>query len=227
MILSLETATNICSVSFLDAEGNIHEKRLERRGSHSEYLFLFIRELMAENNFQINDLDAVLVSNGPGSYTGLRIVASAVKGLLFAHNVDLYAANTLAGFAVGGIELLKRRLVPGDQFFENSIHAVINARRSHLYHQQFMFKDKLEAGTQSQILDLSDVEKMIKPGDIIVGTGIERLSESSRKETNQVGLKAITADSLIKLFSSDSREAFFIKTTAEKLESNYISSSQV
>lgn len=123
MILAFETATNICSVSFQDDGGEIHEKRTERKGSHSELLFLYVRELMKEHDFSIADLDAALVSTGPGSYTGLRIAASAVKGMLFGLNVDVYAGNTLAGFAQSA--------------GEGTVHAVINARRKHLYHQKF------------------------------------------------------------------------------------------
>ncbi len=83
MILALETATNVCSVVFRDDDGLMHEKRIEKRGTHSEQLFLFIEDLMDEHGFFISALEAVLVSEGPGSYTGLRISASAVKGLLF------------------------------------------------------------------------------------------------------------------------------------------------
>src|SRR5699024_2547399 len=90
MLLALETATNVCSVAFCNEEGDVFEKRIDKRGSHSEQVFLFIEELMNEHDFKIEDLEAVLVSEGPGSYTGLRIGASAVKGLLFQSGVTLY-----------------------------------------------------------------------------------------------------------------------------------------
>ncbi|MEX0609843.1 MAG: tRNA (adenosine(37)-N6)-threonylcarbamoyltransferase complex dimerization subunit type 1 TsaB [Balneolaceae bacterium] len=217
MILALETATNICSVSFQNNEGEILEKRLERRGSHSEYLFLFIRELMQEHNFQISDLQTVLISNGPGSYTGLRIAASAAKGFLFGLNVNVFAANTLAGFAEGVPKKSKT----------GSIHAVINARRSHLYHQQFIYDGNLTASSEAQILDLKEIEDKIKTGDILIGTGIERLDERPRANVTEFGLETITASSLITLFNREPESGFFTKTTAEELESNYISSSQV
>jgi tRNA threonylcarbamoyl adenosine modification protein YeaZ len=122
-ILAIETATNICSVCFQDETGEVHEKRTERKGSHSELLFLFVKELKTEHSFEFSDLDAVLVSTGPGSYTGLRIAASAVKGMFFGLDVAIYAGNTLAGFA--------------QSLEKGTVHAVINARRKHLYHQQF------------------------------------------------------------------------------------------
>ncbi|MBD3615233.1 MAG: tRNA (adenosine(37)-N6)-threonylcarbamoyltransferase complex dimerization subunit type 1 TsaB [Gracilimonas sp.] len=213
MILAIETATNICSVCFQDSEGKVYEKRTERKGSHSELLFLFIRELMKEYSFKMSDLDAVLVSTGPGSYTGLRIAASAVKGMLFGVNVDVYAANTLAGFAQSAKE--------------GNIHAVINARRKHLYYQEFKKDNVLSAVSESQILEISEIQEKLSPGDYIIGTGIERLDAKKMEEVKIMDSTVITSKTLISLFNGDEKEYFFAKTTAEELESNYLSSSQV
>lgn len=213
MILAFETATNICSVSFQDESGEIHEKRTERKGSHSELLFLYVRKLMNEHNFSIADLNAVLVSTGPGSYTGLRIAASAVKGMLFGLDTDIYAGNTLAGFAQSA--------------GEGVVHSVINARRKHLYHQKFKFDGDIHAVTESEILELAEIEDMLTPGEKIIGTGIERLNEDKLSELEILETTNISANALITLFSSSSGKHFFKKTTAEELESNYLSSSQV
>ena len=148
MILALETATNICSVAFFDGE-RIHEKRVEQRGSHSEQLFLFIEELREEHGFSIPDLDAVLVSEGPGSYTGLRISASAVKGLLFQADVPLYGINTLASFAMQAL-----REYPAAK----TIHSIINARRVHVYHQQFT-ASPLTSGDEVSITPIEELEE--------------------------------------------------------------------
>ena len=79
MILAYETSTQVCSVAFLNNEGEIFQKRITGRSVHSDHVFLFTEELINEHAFNIGDLEAVLVSNGPGSYTGLRIAASAIK----------------------------------------------------------------------------------------------------------------------------------------------------
>lgn len=213
MILAFETATNICSVSFQDNEGNVFEKRTERKGSHSELLFLFVRELMTEQNFKISDLDAVLVSTGPGSYTGLRIAASAVKGMLFGLNTDIYAGNTLAGFAQSA--------------GQGVIHSVINARRKHLYHQKFEFDAELIPVSKSQILELAEIEERLNPGEKIIGTGIDRLDKNKREEMEVCDSSKISANALISLFQTSAKDQFFEKTNAEKLESNYLTSSQV
>lgn len=213
MILAVETATNICSIAFQNAQGEIFEKRTERKGSHSELLFIFIRELKEEHAFQLKDLDAVLVSSGPGSYTGLRIAASAVKGMFFGLNVKIYAGNTLAGFA-GAAE-------------EGRVHAVINARRKHLYHQEFKKGKKLEVLSESKILELDEINEMIKPGDQIIGTGVERLDTQKLEKLTILEASKISARQLIHLFNNPSKEDYFTETTAEELESNYLTSSQV
>lgn len=212
-LLAIETATQICSVCFQDERGEVFEKRTERKGSHSELLFLFIREMMEEHGFQIKDLDAVLVSTGPGSYTGLRIAASAVKGMLFGLDVPVYAGNTLAGFAqVAGT---------------GKVHAVINARRKHLYHQSFEKNGEVKAVSESRILELEQIKKLLHIGDIIIGTGIDRLGEEQVKKLKVLEPTTVSAKGLIELFKSRSKKEFFNKISPEELESNYLTSSQV
>lgn len=219
MILAIETATAICSVSFLDSDNQVHEKRITRNGSHSEYLFLFIRELMKEHHFKISDMSSVLISNGPGSYTGLRIGASAVKGILFGLDIPVFAANTMAVFAESAIFNSEKN--------ECIIHAVVNARRNHLYHQKFRFGGMLESVSTTDVKELNEIENLITPGDIIIGSGIERLNEKAVKDCILYGLDKISASALIRLFQRNNNQDFFKETTAEALESNYISSSQI
>lgn len=213
MILAVETATNICSVAFQNKKGEVFEKRTERKGSHSELLFIFVRELMEEHAFQLKNLDAVLVSSGPGSYTGLRIAASAIKGMFFGLNVKIYAGNTLAGFAFAAKE--------------GTVHAVINARRKHLYHQKFKKGEQFEVLTESKILELDEINKLVQPGDQIIGTGISRLDSKQAEELRILKESSISAQHLIFLFNSSEKNEHFLETTVEKLESNYLSSSQV
>ncbi|WP_103665096.1 tRNA (adenosine(37)-N6)-threonylcarbamoyltransferase complex dimerization subunit type 1 TsaB [Gracilimonas amylolytica] len=212
-LLAIETATQVCSVCYQDERGEVFEKRTERKGSHSELLFIFIRELMEENGFRISDLNAVLVSTGPGSYTGLRIAASSVKGLLFGFDIPVYAGNTLAGFAqMSGM---------------GKVHSVINARRKHLYHQLFDKNSEVKAVSEARILELDQIENMLNEGDSIIGTGMDRLDEERVEQLKVLEATSISAKGLIDLFKSGSKEEFFSKTTPEELESNYLSSSQV
>lgn len=167
MQLALESSTKVCSVAFQNAEGEVFEKRTEVKGSHSEELFLFIEQLTEEHGFRLPDLSAVIVSAGPGSYTGLRISASAVKGLLFGTDVPLLAADTLASFAAAAVQ---------EQPDLKTIHPVIDARRVHLYHRQFSYDSgKLSAAGEVSIIPIEEFQKKLKAGDGVIGTGLHRV----------------------------------------------------
>ena len=94
-ILNLETATKNCSVSISQNGKTILCKEMAEAGySHAEKLHVFIEECLKESNLTFNDLSAIAVSQGPGSYTGLRIGVSAAKGLSFALDIPLIAIDT-------------------------------------------------------------------------------------------------------------------------------------
>lgn len=217
MILAFETATDVCSVAFQDKMGDVHEKRIEGKGVHSANVFLFTQALMKEHQFSISDLETVLISNGPGSYTGLRIGVSAIKGLLFGLNTNLYAVNTLAGFAQSQIYNAK----------DNLIHSVIDARRTHLYHQKFSVLDGLVAESEPSLKEIVDFENELNDGDIVVGTGLNRLENTQSKGIMLFDSQYISATNLIHLFNAQNNAPFFIKTSLEALNPNYITSRQV
>jgi tRNA threonylcarbamoyl adenosine modification protein YeaZ len=127
MILAIETSTPVCSVALSSTGRRAWEKRIEGRGVHSERLFTFTDELLKRAGVEMSELDAILFSRGPGSYTGLRIGASAIKGFLYGRDVPLYTFPTLFSFAAG-LELTSKPC---------EIFSVIDARRSHLYIQKF------------------------------------------------------------------------------------------
>lgn len=100
LILNLETATTNCSVSLAkDGEVISIREHNEMGYSHSENLHVFIEECLNDLDHSPQDLDAVAVSKGPGSYTGLRIGVSAAKGLCFALDLPLIAISTLESMA--------------------------------------------------------------------------------------------------------------------------------
>ena len=99
--LSLETSSPICSVALHRiADGSLlgqSELRLDK--SHSTHLTVLIKQLLENTGHALTDLAAVAVSDGPGSYTGLRIGAAAAKGLCFALDIPLVAVSTLRALA--------------------------------------------------------------------------------------------------------------------------------
>lgn len=99
-ILNIETATKNCSVAIAKDGITILCKEIAEEGySHAERLHVFIEEAIAEAGITLKDLAAIAVSQGPGSYTGLRIGVSAAKGLCYALEIPLIAIDTLKTLA--------------------------------------------------------------------------------------------------------------------------------
>ena len=95
VLLNIETATKNCSVSISKGSNILALKELnEERFSHAEKLHSFILEALKMANYKMNNLDAIAVSKGPGSYTGLRIGVSAAKGLCYALEIPLISIPT-------------------------------------------------------------------------------------------------------------------------------------
>lgn len=96
LILNIETATKVCSIA-LGKGGNLIDfiDLLEDDYSHSEKLNLSVIDLLKKNNVLLSELDAIAISSGPGSYTGLRIGTSSAKGFCYGLDIPLIAINTL------------------------------------------------------------------------------------------------------------------------------------
>ncbi len=95
LILNIETSTEVCSVSIAKNGLTLYKKESIEGLNHSRVLTVFIEELFQENFIQLKTLDAVAVSKGPGSYTGLRIGVSVAKGLCYGLNIPLISVNSL------------------------------------------------------------------------------------------------------------------------------------
>ncbi|TVQ13240.1 MAG: tRNA (adenosine(37)-N6)-threonylcarbamoyltransferase complex dimerization subunit type 1 TsaB [Balneolaceae bacterium] len=184
-ILAIETATDYCSVALMQKNGNQTEYTVYGKGVHSEAVFLGIKEVLEKTGFPASQVDAVLLSGGPGSYTGLRVGYSAVKGFLFGHNTRLYIVDTMLSVAAA-----VSAMVPNTA----DIHIVLDARRNHLIHQMFKQTDGLlTVASGTQIVPVGEIGGFLKPGDVLAGTGIERIESESLKELqvfNDIPVKA-------------------------------------
>jgi tRNA threonylcarbamoyladenosine biosynthesis protein TsaB len=99
MILAIETATNVCSVALVHKSQILFSKSLHEKNVHSEQLMVLIDELMMKTETAKTALDAIAVSIGPGSFTGLRIGLSTAKGLAYAIDRPIISIPTLDGIA--------------------------------------------------------------------------------------------------------------------------------
>ncbi|WP_194532582.1 tRNA (adenosine(37)-N6)-threonylcarbamoyltransferase complex dimerization subunit type 1 TsaB [Zobellia nedashkovskayae] len=165
IILNLETATTNCSVS-IAKEGRILaiKEHDTPNYSHSEQLHVFIQEVLKEVNIDASELDAIAVSKGPGSYTGLRIGVSAAKGLCFALDIPLISIATLSSMAAQIISSDIDYIIP-----------VLDARRMEVYSAVFD-KDKNEVRTtEAEIIEENSFSEYLEKGKVIlVGSGAEK-----------------------------------------------------
>lgn len=99
LILSIETSTTVCSVALTEGEEIVAQKKLLEDKSHASHLTILIQDILKESGRTMLDLDAVAISEGPGSYTGLRIGVSTAKGLCYALSIPLIGVNTLEAMA--------------------------------------------------------------------------------------------------------------------------------
>jgi tRNA threonylcarbamoyladenosine biosynthesis protein TsaB len=217
MIIAIETSTPVCSVALGENGRCIIEKRIEGRSVHSEYTFTYLQEFRDRYQLSPENIECVLFSVGPGSYTGLRIGAAAIKGFLFQRKIPLYTFPTLLSFAVPLINDTPKE-----------VHSVIDARREHLYHQKITVKagGDLEIG-EAAVEQLSDIEKELKESSYIVGTGWERLKTKKLKSENRFGTDMVSAKNLIEAWYNPRLKSRFKKEDLSSFEPNYLTLSQI
>ena len=141
-ILNIETATKNCSVAIAKDGKTILCKEMAEEGySHAEKLHVFINEILNEIEISYKDLSAVAVSQGPGSYTGLRIGVSAAKGLCYALDIPLIAIDTLEVLA-SQVKVANGIIIP-----------MIDARRMEVYSAIFDSKLNKIREVQAEIIE--------------------------------------------------------------------------
>ena len=172
LILNLETATKNCSVSISENGEIIALKEINTGGySHAELLHPFIEDVLKETNYKLSDLDAVAVSKGPGSYTGLRIGVSAAKGICFGNEIPLISIPTLESMATSqkGKDFI---LVP-----------MLDARRMEVY--ACIFNSSLQEirKTEAEIIDDTSYLGYLEKGKVLFfGDGAEKCKDIIKHE---------------------------------------------
>ncbi|UII33547.1 tRNA (adenosine(37)-N6)-threonylcarbamoyltransferase complex dimerization subunit type 1 TsaB [Fulvivirga ulvae] len=158
LILSIETATTVCSVAVHDHGQLIGTQTLYIEKSHSGLLAPVIDSLVKYCGFTLNDLSAVAISEGPGSYTGLRIGVSTAKGLCYALDIPLIAVNTLEAMAFGVNKYNKGRAL---------LCPMIDARRMEVYCLLANHKVQVMEPTKPEIIDSASFEDTLLKNQIM------------------------------------------------------------
>ncbi len=176
MILCLETATPTCSVAITDGVATLAHRECNGQNAHSEKITIFIKEVMDEVGIDYSQLNAVAVSKGPGSYTGLRIGVSTAKGVCYAAGLPLMAIDTLEAMAYGMRQKLGDQVQPGDLFVP-----MIDARRMEVYCAVFDAEMHRIQDTQAVVFDsessyLSSLTSHLSPSRLwLFGDGAPKL----------------------------------------------------
>ena len=171
LILQIETATTSCSVA-LAADGKVLAfKQVNERNKHAEVITLFTEELVTGNGYTYRDLDAIAVSCGPGSYTGLRIGVSTAKGLCFALDKPLIAIETLEAMAYGIIDNY-----PGIVISEGTLLCpMIDARRMEVYCAVFNADGEKLRATAADIIDENSFSELLSRHKVLFfGDGADK-----------------------------------------------------
>ncbi|TWO33766.1 tRNA (adenosine(37)-N6)-threonylcarbamoyltransferase complex dimerization subunit type 1 TsaB [Seonamhaeicola sediminis] len=167
LILSIETATTNCSVALSRNGKTITLKEDFRNGySHAEKLHVFIDEVLNESKVTRKNLDAIAISKGPGSYTGLRIGVSAAKGLAFALDKPLISVPTL--------NVLAKQVNCDD----GVIVSMLDARRLEVYSAVYDSGYNQIRNTQAEILDPDSFQNYLKENTVyFIGNGVAKTKE--------------------------------------------------
>jgi len=189
-ILCLETSTEVCSVA-LSVDGIVRGEREDKSGrNHALMLTCFVEEVMKKEGISFANLDAIAVSGGPGSYTGLRIGVSTAKGLCYAAGLPLIAIPSLEAMAHKVIHDAPRYGLPAD---ESMLYCpMIDARRMEVYAAIYNQQMHIVRNIQADIVDhLSFTDLLLHQKVVFFGNGADKC-KSSIQHPNALFLDHIT-----------------------------------
>ncbi len=171
MILNIETATQICSVSLSKGKEIIALRENDEKNSHAVQLSVFIEELLKTSGVSRKEIKAIAISKGPGSYTGLRIGVSTAKGLAYGLGVPLISVSTLQAMAYGVSSKL--------DCAPNSLFApMIDARRMEVYSAFYDSNNQLVKGISADIIDANSYVEFLNSNPIyFFGDGASKCKE--------------------------------------------------
>lgn len=183
LILNIETSTQVCSVS-LSVDGVVTGiKESHTKNSHAELLTIFAQQIINGEGYEFNDLDAVAVSKGPGSYTGLRIGVSTAKGLCYSLDKPLISISTLKAMAAGMIQEVKEDI-------DNYLFCpMIDARRMEVYSALFSIDNSMVRKIKAEIIDENSFLKELEKSIVVFGgDGAPKCKEVLGKNKNAIFL---------------------------------------
>lgn len=168
-IILIETSTALCSVALCENGVITAFRKSDEPRAHASKTALFIKETLEERGLTVKDFDAVAVSEGPGSYTGLRVGVSTAKGLCFGAGIPLISVGTLDTLTqqahdMGAVPQGCRAIVP-----------MVDARRMEVYTAIFNPDGTQVTETEAKIITESSFSEILEEGPVLfIGDGAEK-----------------------------------------------------
>ncbi|MEP3247994.1 MAG: tRNA (adenosine(37)-N6)-threonylcarbamoyltransferase complex dimerization subunit type 1 TsaB [Sneathiella sp.] len=185
-ILALDTALNACSVAVMDGEKILASCHEARARGHAESLLPMMRQRMDESELTFEDLDAIAVSVGPGTFTGLRIGLAAARGIALAAGLPCIGITTLEALAAS---------VPPDQAEGKSIMVAIDARRQEIYGQSFVAAPNLEPLQCAKAIPVQEAASMLPDTPfVLLGSGAALLKDAGILEKSDAQILDLKPD---------------------------------
>lgn len=179
LILCIETGTDICSVG-IAKEGELLSLRESDEGrDHARKVAVFVDELLRETGIAPDELDAVAVGKGPGSYTGLRIGVSFAKGLCYGLQKPLVAVGSLDALAEVAREDYEAGIVQVDRWDEAVLCPMVDARRMEVYAQLFDTRGGACSEVTAKVIDEGSFAEQRRSGRpfVIFGSGARKCTD--------------------------------------------------
>jgi len=183
LILAIETSTVVCSVALFDGPLILGLQELYTEKSHSQFLTPMVGNVVDQAGYKLEVLDAVAISMGPGSYTGLRIGTSTAKGLCFALDIPLISVNTLMAMVYGM-----------NEFNQNGklLCPMIDARRMEVFSMVTDDKMKILEDTQAKVIDELSYHQFLQEYEMLFfGNGSDKCKKILSKNPNAHFIKGV------------------------------------
>lgn len=179
-LLLIETSTSLCSTALAEDGRIVCSRRSTEPRAHASLTAVFVKEMLEESGWTVRELDAVAVSAGPGSYTGLRVGSSTAKGLCFGGQVPLIAVSTLDILARQAIEA---GLPEGCK----AILPMVDARRMEVYTAVYSPEGARLTDISPVILDENSFADLFDSGPVaVIGDAAEKFAPLRASTANEV-----------------------------------------
>ena len=178
LILAIETGTDICSVALARDGELIALRESDEERNHAKKIAVFVDELLREYSIAADELDAVAVSKGPGSYTGLRIGVSFAKGLCYGQHIPLVAVGSLDSLVEVAREDYEAGIIDVENWSEAILCPMIDARRMEVYTQLFNSEGVAQNEVEAKIIDAESFAEQRKGKPFVIfGSGAKKCAE--------------------------------------------------